>query len=78
MYHIGFYMIGTSVMKELIYPPSANEHYGHCAKTVQIRVFFWSTVNLRVQSKYGRIRTRKNSVFRIFLDITHEYSGLDP
>ena len=47
-------------------------------KSVQIRIFFWSvfsstwtqseiySVNLRIHSKYRKIRTRKNSVFGHF------------
>ena len=37
----------------------------HFAKTVQIRSFFWS-VFPRIQSKYGKIQTRNNSVFGLF------------
>ena len=48
----------------------------HCVKSVQIRRFFWSVisrirteygVSLRIQSKYEKIQTRKNSVFGHFL-----------
>ena len=44
-------------------------------KSVQIRTFFWSVfphirtdyaVNLRIQSEYGKIWIRKNSVFGYF------------
>ena len=50
----------------------------HCVKSVEIRSFFWSvfscirteygvySVNLRIQSKYRKIRTRKISVFGHF------------
>ena len=41
----------------------------HCVKIVQILSFFWSIffrVNFFIQSKYRKIRTRKNSVFRNF------------
>ena len=38
----------------------------HCAKNVQIRSFFWFVFS-SIQSKYGKIRTRKNSVFGQFL-----------
>ena len=41
----------------------------HCVKIVQILSFFWSIffrVNFFIQSKYRKIRTRKNSVFRHF------------
>ena len=37
----------------------------HCVKSVQIRSFFWS-VFFHIQAKYGKIRTRKNSVFGHF------------
>ena len=39
----------------------------HCVESVQIRSFFWS-VFLRIQSEYGKIRTRKNSVFGVSFD----------
>ena len=38
----------------------------HCAKSVQIRSFFCSVFS-RIQSKYGKIWIRKNSVFGHFL-----------
>ena len=43
----------------------------HCVKSVQIRIFFWSAFShLRTEygeiSECGKIRTRKNSVFRHF------------
>ena len=45
----------------------------HYVKSVQIQIFFWSLffwsiywVNLCIQSKFGKIRTRKNFVFRYF------------
>ena len=50
------------------------EDYLHCVKSVQIQIFFWSAfscirteygdffVNLRIQSEYRKIRTRKKSV----------------
>ena len=50
----------------------------HCVKSVQILSFFWSVfsrfelnmgrypVSLCIQSECGKIRTRKNSVFRHF------------
>ena len=65
-------------MKELIYFPSTNDHYGRCAKTVQIRSFFLFPLDLRIQSQQGKTRTRKNSVFVLFLHITQEYRRLDP
>ena len=37
----------------------------HCVKCVQIRSFFWSVFS-RIRSEYGKIRTRKNSVFGHF------------
>ena len=45
------------------------QYFGvHCVKSVQIRSFFWSVFSRihRIQSKYGKIRTRKNSVFGHF------------
>ena len=42
----------------------------HCVKCVQIRSFFWSvfsSVNLRIQSEYRKILTRKSP----YLDIFH-------
>ena len=40
----------------------------HCVESVQIRSFSPNTESLfyRIQSKYGEIRTRKNSVFGHF------------
>ena len=46
----------------------------HCAKSVQIRGYFWSVfsriqfyfVSLRIQFKCGKIQTRNNSVFGHF------------
>ena len=38
----------------------------HCVKSVQIRSFFWSVLNRRIQSKYSKTRTRKNLVFGQF------------
>ena len=47
----------------------------HCVKCVQIRSFFWfvfsgiwteNGVSLRIQSEFGKIRTRKNSAFGHF------------
>ena len=50
----------------------------HCVKSVQIRSYFWSVFsciwteygdlqsNLRIQSKYRKIRTRNNSVLGHF------------
>ena len=34
----------------------------HCVKSLQIRSFFWSVFSC-IQSKYRKIRTRKNSIF---------------
>ena len=34
----------------------------HCVKSVKIPSFFWAVVNLRIQSEYRKIRSRKNSV----------------
>ena len=56
-------------------------------KSVQIRSFFWSVfscirteVNLRIQSEYGKIRTRKNFVFRHFSrsDYRATYDNMNP
>ena len=44
----------------------------HCAKSVQIQIFFWLVFSL-IQSKYGKKRTRKNSVFGVFP--CSEYKG---
>ena len=38
----------------------------HCVKSVQIRSFFWSVFSC-IRTEYGKIRTRKNSVFGHFL-----------
>ena len=38
----------------------------HCVKSAQIRSFFWSVFSC-IQSKYRKIRTRKNSVLGHFL-----------
>ena len=37
----------------------------HCAKSIQIRSFFWSVFSC-IESEYREIRTRKNSVFGHF------------
>ena len=37
-------------------------HNTHCVKNVQIRSIFYSVFS-RIQSEYGKIRTRKNSAF---------------
>ena len=37
----------------------------HCVKSAQTRSFFWSVFSC-IQSKYRKIRTRKNSVFEHF------------
>ena len=50
----------TSLFASLSWTSSA-----HCVKSVQLRSVFWSLFS-RIQSKYGKIRTRKNSVFRHF------------
>ena len=61
----------------------------HCVKSVQIQSFSGPYipafglnaeiygVNLRIQSKYGKIQTRKNSVFGYFSDsrLTMKYDG---
>ena len=42
----------------------------HCVKNVQIRNFIWSVFS-RIQSKYGKIRTKKYSAFGHFSRIGH-------
>ena len=37
----------------------------HCVKSVLIRSLFWSIFS-RIQSKYGKIRTSRNSTFGLF------------
>ena len=49
------------------YSPSISS-IQHCVKCVQIRSFFWS-VFPRIRTEYGKIRTRKNSVFGHFSSI---------
>ena len=41
-------------MKELIYFPSTNDHYGRCAKTVHIWSFFLSAFDLRISLNKGK------------------------
>ena len=50
-------------------------NYWHCMESVQMRSFSWSVfscirteygVNLRIQSEYKKMRTRKNSVSEYF------------
>ena len=43
----------------------ANALHSHSVKRIQIRLFFWSVFSL-IQPEYGKIRTRKNSVFGHF------------
>ena len=40
--------------------------YSHCVKSVQIRSYLWSVI-FRIWTEYGKIWTRKNSVFGHFL-----------
>ena len=47
-------------------------HRVHCMKIVQIRKFFCSVFS-RIQSKYGKIWTRKNSIFVLFSRSDLEY-----
>ena len=63
---ISFSIIFKGLSLKQIKPPSLR-----CVKSVQIRSFFWSAfsriwaeycINLCIQSKCGKIRTRKNSV----------------
>ena len=61
---------GTAVLKN----PKENLFQLHCVKSVQIRSFFWSVFyciwteygDLRSKSEYGKLRTRKDSVFGHF------------
>ena len=39
----------------------------HCGKIFHLRSFFWSVVNLRIQSKYGKIRTRKLRIWTLVM-----------
>ena len=59
-----------------------DKRYSHCVKSVQIRSCFWSVFYcvwteykeiLRIQSKWGKMRTRNNSVFGHFS--RSEFSG---
>ena len=43
----------------------AEYNFRHCVKIVQIQSFFWSVFS-RIHSKYGKIRTRKNSISEHF------------
>ena len=50
----------------------------HCVKSVQIQSFFWSVFSC-IRTKYRKIRTRTNSVFRHFLRSARVYySKYDP
>ena len=54
------------------YMITADQHVKiHCAKSVQIRSFFWS-----IFSKYRKIRTEKNSVFGHFSRSEREAKAL--
>ena len=43
----------------------AQKYKDHCVKSVQIMNFFWSVFSC-ISTKYGKIRTRRNSVFEEF------------
>ena len=51
---------------------TGNSCRDHCVKSVQIQSYFWSvfsciqTVNLHIQYKFRKIRTRNNSIFGHF------------
>ena len=55
----------------------------HFVKSVQRRIFFWSVFShiraeyehLRIQCEYGKIRTRKNSIFGHKCLVTKLYQG---
>ena len=59
-------------------PPLISQKGHHCVKSVQVRIFFLSvfpafglnrkvySLNIRIQSKCGKIRTRRKPVFRHF------------
>ena len=44
----------------------------HCVESFQIKKFFWSVFSC-VLTEYGKIRTRKNSVFEQFSHSVHPY-----
>ena len=45
----------------------------HCVKRIQLRSFFWSVFS-RIRTEYGKIRTRKNSVFEHVLHSASKFS----
>ena len=47
----------------------------HCMKSVQIRSFSWSVFS-RFRTEYGKIKTRKNSVFGHFSHSVKEFHSL--
>ena len=49
----------------LDYSKQLNLEVDHYVESVQIRSFFWSVFS-RIRTEYGKIRTRKNSVFGHF------------
>ena len=42
-----------------------SQNTDYCVKSIQIRRFFWSVFS-RIRTEYGKIRTRKNSVYGHF------------
>ena len=64
---LNFILRVSICLSEKLWCPSGMIHY---VKSGQIQSFFWSIlygVNLRIQSEYRKIRTRKNSVLFIYL-----------
>ena len=57
---------------KLIYIFESLEYF--CAESVQIRHFFWP-VFFRIQSKYGKMRATKSSVFGLFLRMSNIYEN---
>ena len=47
----------------------------YCVKSVPKRIFFWSVFSL-VRTEYGKIRSRKNSVFGHFFTVVVDKSNL--
>ena len=56
----------SALSKEKLHHSEQLFAYNHYVKSVKIWSFFWYRVSLRIQSKCGKIRTRKNSVFGHF------------
>ena len=60
--------VKTGYYLELLTSKSIKLFGKHCMKNVQISIFFLLSIflNLRIQSEFRKIRTRKNSIFRHF------------